>query len=185
MTQSVENTPESADQQATRFVIERNQLRDRAALLAAAWEVWSEAQHGLRRIVRTAEWSGDLGGQRAELARQYGASVCEAYARARVQCAIALLADGLDQVADYDRHWAETWGPALAGRAADAYAQAFDTARARQQEAHAAAAVVTDAWNTAGITVDLDPRPVAPAPEPPRHGFLTRLLARFGSPYSR
>jgi hypothetical protein len=137
-----------------------NTLRARVAELAAAWAVWGEAQHAVRRLVRTAEWSGDLpdGGQRRELKEQFNAQIFEAYARARLQCAIVYAVDGVDQVAEYDRHWQDTWGEVTATRAAAVYVDAFAAALALQQAARAAAREQSAALEAAGVRSDLTPR---------------------------
>jgi len=133
--------------------VERNELRLRTALIAAAWEVWSEAQHTIRRLVRTAEWSGDLpdAGQRHALGEQFNAQIFEAYARARLQCAIVHAVDGVDQIHDYDQHWEETWGAVTATRAAAAYREAFDAAIERQRASRLAAMAQSEALAAAGV----------------------------------
>jgi hypothetical protein len=130
-----------------------HELRARVAEIAAAWEVWSEAQHDVRRLAHTNEWAGDLpdGGQRAKLAEQFKAQINEAYARARAQCAVVHAVDGVDQVADYDRHWEETWGAVVATAAAAAYAEKIASALERQRSARAAALAQSDALEAAGV----------------------------------
>jgi hypothetical protein len=151
--QSIEHTPETADEQATRFVIERNALQACVGEIAAAWDVWGEAQHEIRRLVRTAEWSGDLpdAGQRVALKQQFSAQIFEAYARARLQCAIVRAVDGVDHVPDYDRHWEETWGAVVLTQAANVYAEKLATSLARQKTARAAAAAQSEALKAAGV----------------------------------
>lgn len=169
MSQSIQRPRESTDEQATRFVIERNALQARVAEIAAAWDVWGEAQHEIRRMVRTAEWSGDLpdGGQREQLKQQFSAQIFEAYARARVQCAIVRAVDGVDQVAEYDRHWQETWGAATATAAGTAYAERFAAALERQRAARAAAAAQSAALEAAGVTCDVAAPATTAAPTLP------------------
>lgn len=115
--------------------------------VAAAWEVWGERQHAVRRLVRSAEWSGDLpdGAQRRDLQLQYEAQLAEAYARSRVQCAIVDGVDGVDQVADFNAHWRETWGDGLADKVAEQYNIDFALALERQADARRQAAEQTAA----------------------------------------
>ena len=138
---------------AALVVLQRNALSAAIGAIGAAWEVWGEAQHEIRRLVRTAEWSGDLpdAAQRAALNQQFSAQIFEAYARARLQVAIVRAVDGVDQVADYDRHWAETWGETTTHRAAVAYADKLAAALERQRTARAAALAQRDALERAGV----------------------------------
>jgi hypothetical protein len=131
----------------------RGELRERVAEIAAAWDVWGEAQHAIRRLVRAAEWSGDLpdAGQRGALQQQFNAQIFEAYARSRLQCVIVRAVDGVDQADSYDQHWRETWGDAIAAKAAAVYADAFAAALERQQQARAAAAMQGPALEAAGV----------------------------------
>jgi hypothetical protein len=114
----------------------------RLAHVAAAWEVWSERQHEIRRLVRMSEWSGDLpdAAQVRDLRRQHEAQLREAYARARVQIAIVQGVDGVDQASDYEAHWRETWGDVSARIAAD-WKVDFAGALERQTKARAEAQV--------------------------------------------
>jgi hypothetical protein len=174
---AVASVPETTDEQATRFVIERNQLQKRVGEIAAAWDVWAEAQHTVRQLARRNEWAGDLpdGGQRQQLKEQFNAQIFEAYARARVQCAIVLSVDDLDTVADFDRHWEETWGAPTLTKAAAVYAEQIAAARARQHESRAAAAAQSDAFDAAGVLPRERPadRPAEAAPTvpPPARGW--------------
>lgn len=135
------------------FLRDHKALGERVIGIAAAWEVWSEAQHEIRRRVNAAEWSGDApdAGQRAALNQQFNAQIFEAYARARLQCAIVLAVDGADQIADYDRHWEETWGAVTVTKAAAAYAEKLSAALERGQTARAAAAEQREALEQAGV----------------------------------
>jgi hypothetical protein len=165
------STLEETDRQATQFVIQRNQLRKHVGQIAAAWDVWGEAQHAVRRCARMNEWAGDLpdGGQRQQLKEQFNAQIFEAYARARVQCAIVLAVDGLDQLAEYERHWDDTWGAPTATKAAAVYVEQFAAALARQQQSRAAAAAQSEAFDAAGVLPRERATEAAPTvPPPPR-----------------
>jgi len=148
-----------------------DELRAQLADIAAAWDVWSEAQHAIRQLARRNEWQGDLpdGGQRQQLKEQFNAQIFEAYARARVQCAIVQSVDGLDQVGEYDRHWEDTWGAPTLTKAAAVYAEQIAAARARQKDSRAAALAQAEAFDAAGVLPRA--RAAAPTLPPTRRGW--------------
>lgn len=137
-----------------------DELRAQVEYIAAAWDVWGEAQHAIRQLARRNEWQGDLpdGAQRQQLKEQFNAQIFEAYSRSRVQCAIVLAVDGVDMIADFDRHWEETWGAPTITKAAAVYAGQIFEARARQRQSRAAAAAQSEAFDAAGVLPNVAPR---------------------------
>lgn len=105
--------------------------------ISAAWEVWGERQHEVRRLARMNQWAGDLpvAAQARDAHTQFEGQIAEAYARARLQCAIVYGVDGVDQTDDYDAHWHETWGADVATRVANQWIVDYTAALERQTEA--------------------------------------------------
>jgi hypothetical protein len=126
--------------------------------ISAAWEVWGEAQHAVRRLVRSAEWSGDLpdAAQFRDAQNQVRGQMREAYARTRVQCAIVAGVDGVDMVPMFAKHWIETWGDAISAEIAREWSEANAAALERQHAARTKAHAVAAAFAAAGVTTDLD-----------------------------
>lgn len=126
--------------------------------ISAAWEVWGEAQHAVRRLVRSAEWSGDLpdAAQLRDAQNQVRGQMREAYARTRVQCAIVAGVDGVNMVGMFAKHWIETWGDTISAEIAREWAEANAAALERQQSARVKARAVAASFAAAGVTSDLD-----------------------------
>lgn len=157
----VDDVLKEADRQATQFVIERNQLQAHVFAIAAAWEIWAEAVHEVRRHARSNEWSGELasGAQRIALQQQFNAQIFEGYARARVQCAVQHAADGVDTVEGFDEHFTEMWGAETLSKARAAYSGRVAEVIDRQHASRAAATAQREALEAAGVTSDLGPLP--------------------------
>jgi hypothetical protein len=126
--------------------------------ISAAWEVWGEHQHAVRRLVRSAEWSGDLpdAAQLRDAQNQVRAQMREAYSRTRVQCAIVAGVDGVDCVPMFAAHWIETWGDTISSEIAREWAEANAVALERQHAARTKARAVAASFAAAGVTTDLD-----------------------------
>lgn len=131
---------------------QQQQTDDRLIEIQAAWEVWSEILHEVRRVIHENAWHGDMTAefQRAELGRQLRVQCLEAYARGRIQAAIVTAIDGAaandddgrDQFEQFEQHWRETWGEQIAIDAAAYWRDKYDAAKARAARARASRAAL-------------------------------------------
>lgn len=126
--------------------------RERLIEISAAWEVWGDAMHAIRRAAQMAQWSGDMpdAAQIRDARAQVELQIREAYARARVQCAIAFGVDGVDTAPAFDQHWRETWGDTIANSAAEQWRTEHAAALARQTAAREGAAAQNQALEAVG-----------------------------------
>lgn len=129
-----------------------NDLQQRVIETAAAWEVWCERLADVKQRAQANAYNGDLpdAAQVRDLQKQFRLQLTEAYARARIQCAIAYGADGVDTAPSFDEHWEQTWGTELAASVSAEWLERYRAAIARQTEARAAAADMSRSLAAAG-----------------------------------
>lgn len=121
--------------------------------VSAAWEVWSGHLLETRRIAGVNAACGDYATADQErranellLQQHY-----EAYARARVQIAIAEALDGLDTSAEFDEHWKDFWGTRLAEVVATKWATEFAATRTAIIDRREAARAQAGAMRAQGL----------------------------------
>lgn len=110
--------------------------------ISAAWEVWSQRLHEVRRVAQFNAVSGDFATadqeRRANVLLRLQHS--EAYARARVQLAIAEALDGVSLAREFDDHWRDFWGTRIADHMIEAWERDHTAARATITDARTQAA---------------------------------------------
>lgn len=98
--------------------------------ICACWELCAQYSAQVRAIAIANSLGGDYGTQEQHKRAQqllYAQHV-EAYARAKLQAAIADSLDATDTAAEYEAHWRDFWGDAITEQIAGEYVTAFAAA---------------------------------------------------------
>lgn len=126
---------------------------EKLVAIAAAWDVWAQRVGELRSQALANALAGDLStpAQQRNGELQLYQQHVEAYARARVQCAIAAAVDGVDTSAEYDAHFRDFWGAEACDRIVEGWAIDFRTATASITANRAAARAAAESLAKAGM----------------------------------